>query len=286
MGGADAGTRKTHILHRPLPFALVTITLIECSQIWGSTMLAWTFGAVGVTGIILACVFYFRGKKEKKPRARKKSFNLISQSVLLVNPEKIKVTYADEPIGNLTVTNVAFWNAGREPIRSQDIPSNAPLYIQATDGVRILEAYVVQRNNPSNDLKCTLLDSNHLLLSFEYLDKDDGGVLQVFHTGMTSSDLQIKGKVIGASGELEAAPLTFPSLRVRVILTSLLVAIMSMVLVIFLDGNRQAQSLPYVVFSVAAVVTAFIAFLTASSLRSRKTRGVPPSLSSFDQLWV
>lgn len=211
------------------------------------------------------------------------SFNLVNQNVVRVRPEEIEVTYSGEAVTNLTVTNVVFWNAGREPIRSQDIPPHEPLSIQPRDGIRILDAEVTQRNNPANDLRSNLVDSNCIILSFDYLDKDEGCVIQIFHTGRTSKDLEKKGKIIGASGLLEPPYNRFRSLRSFLALISINVIALCSILLIFANPDKR---LPLIIAVGVAVVTIILVALFGFFHTSSRIRGVPQSLSTFEQLWT
>jgi hypothetical protein len=255
--------------------------------------MAWGIAGtcVGILGILLGCYFYFRGKREKKPQVRMKSFNLISQSVVEVKPEKIGITYLGNPIENMTVTNVALWNSGREPIRKEDILSTEPLRILTKEGFRILDAEVVQVNNDTNNLRCQLIEDNEVIIDFDYLEKGDGTVIQVFHTGNKNDDLQFKGKVIGASLAMEKRPLTnkltswkyFPFLSLFVVAVVFPLAVITTVTALKNTKHLSVGNLTAGIVLLLIVVLLFAILLYDGWMEVRE-QTVPSSLDYFGRV--
>src|SRR5260370_23931015 len=107
-------------------FAVVCVCLGEdqTSSIWdGLAHSSWLtligFIATAVS-LILAVVFYFKGKRDKDPRYWTHGANLIRDLTPLVSGLQIKFRGHAEPITQLTVTKLLFWNTGQEPIRKGD----------------------------------------------------------------------------------------------------------------------------------------------------------------------
>lgn len=159
---------------------------------------------IGIVGIavavffgVLATVLYLRSKKEKVPNIIIRGYPLISVFMGEVLPESISLTYEGKPIKNLWVTDVTFWNSGKEPIRAGDVPSTDPITIRLLHG-EILDAKVTKKSSDSTLFECNRAQPNSVEMSFEYLDQNDGGVIRLFHTGRKGSDVVFGGKVIGA----------------------------------------------------------------------------------------
>jgi hypothetical protein len=149
--------------------------------------------------IPLAFVLFVRGKRERKPCYAFRSFNLI-RGVAKKIPE-IQISYSGhgEPIEQFTITRLVFWNDGRETINKQDIAKGEPLEIIGKEGVKILNANVISEKNPANQFECSLSrDKSTLRIGFDFLDHGEGAILQIFHTGNTGSDLELKGIIKGA----------------------------------------------------------------------------------------
>jgi hypothetical protein len=159
-------------------------------------MPGWAIGtALGVLGIALSIVFYIRGRRVKRPTYAIRSANLVRD--LTGSYEGVTLLYRGNRIPTLTATKVAFWNAGRDTIDKSDIPVSDPLAIVLSEEGELLDARVVYRSNSSNELDVHIKDGRRARLSLEYLDYQQGGVIQILHTGSERS-LSLQGAVKGA----------------------------------------------------------------------------------------
>lgn len=165
---------------------------------------------IGVAGVILAIVsiavsWYLWGADTKKPVWVSRRVRLVEDYHATL-PE-LEVLYRREPVRNLSVTYIAFWNAGRQTIRRSDlnVSNSHRLSIVATHGStmeasKILDAKVIEINNPATAPTVEIDDARtRARLDFQYLDKDNGCVLRVLHTGGPGSHITIKGEIQGVS---------------------------------------------------------------------------------------
>jgi hypothetical protein len=114
--------------------------------------------------------------------------------------------YAGKPIENLTVTKVAFWNAGKETIHSNDIASADPLVVKIKNDHEMLNAKVTYSKNPANQFSISdIKNQKQFTLQFDYLDKDEGAIIQILHTGISGEDIDVTGTVKGV-GKLHRKP--------------------------------------------------------------------------------
>jgi hypothetical protein len=113
--------------------------------------------------------------------------------------DELEIRFKGDKVNNLSVSNVWIGNAGRATIRQDDIASSDPVTIKpARSGVKILDSELVFRSNPANCVTTeALADGNEVGVSFEYLDRNDGAVLQVIHTGTSSDAIAVTGTVKG-----------------------------------------------------------------------------------------
>jgi hypothetical protein len=109
------------------------------------------------------------------------------------------MAYAGERISNLTTTKLAFWNNGKDTINGSDIASADPLMVKVNDGCKILDSSVLYVKNAANQFIINQSDDrSHMLIQFDYLDADEGGVIQLLHTGKSSDDIEVCGTIKGA----------------------------------------------------------------------------------------
>jgi len=156
------------------------------------------FGAfVAFPSLFLAIYFYLKGKI-------KKSIKYISRYDTLINEgidQKViglSISISNKQIKKLAVSRIAFWNNGNKTLTYNDIPTLSKFTITIDNDYDILDVSIIEIMNPKNNISVILLDDYKTIeLYFEYMDKNDGLVLQIFHTGNDSSALKLNGGIIG-----------------------------------------------------------------------------------------
>jgi hypothetical protein len=100
-----------------------------------------------VLSTAIAFVLYVRARKEPRP-----VYVVTGNTVVRAQAErKIEVRFRDKDVPVVTRTVIAFWNAGRQPIRRADIVENHPLTIMLPDDAKVLETRVVTMTRPDID---------------------------------------------------------------------------------------------------------------------------------------
>jgi hypothetical protein len=153
------------------------------------------FLILSILSIILAYYFYYQSKKEKKP-----VFNSKTISLFLVNSiiaKKIDIRYNGDLINNLSLTKIAFWNAGKESIRGDDIAPNAPFLIIAPEDVTIYGVEIVDQNMVNNFI-LDKVDEHKIKVHFDFIDFNDGVIINIFHSKFKKNGFTIQGTFIGA----------------------------------------------------------------------------------------
>ena len=151
---------------------------------------------IAVISLVLVVIFYIRGQKTKKPTFFIRSSNLIADfSSKLAN---LQILYSGKGIESLTVSKIAFWNDGRQTIDNRDVAKADPLRIVLKEPYDILDVSVIYEKNEANRF-CVLSSKveRSVNISFDFLDKHEGGVIQLIHTGRGSSDIEMLGIVKG-----------------------------------------------------------------------------------------
>jgi hypothetical protein len=101
---------------------------------------------------------------------------------------------------SITITKIGFWNAGNETIKKNEVVKDDPITIHAKEGVVFLSATIIEAVNPLNKLECTVSkDRSSVSLSFDYLDCNQGALIQLFHTGTADAEITMTGTIMGAS---------------------------------------------------------------------------------------
>lgn len=133
-------------------------------------------------------------------------------------PKDITVQYQGQPIPRLTRTLVVVWNDGERTILGKDVVESDPLRLRVEDAGSVLAATILKSSRHVCQLQVNLpIDNSHQVdLSFEFLDADDGAVIEVLHTSEKRAT-QLQGTIRGLPkgltnlGRIKAMPRTWRS---------------------------------------------------------------------------
>ena len=151
--------------------------------------------SLATIGIFLAIFFYLKGKKEQKPTFSIRSFNLVKEFSKKIT--SIELLYFGEKVENLTITKVAFWNDGDKPIRKDDIAAADPLKIVVDNKYEIFEAEILDSTtNEANQFELVKKDNKSRLITFDFLSHNEGAIMQIAHSGLSSKDVNVTGRII------------------------------------------------------------------------------------------
>jgi hypothetical protein len=158
--------------------------------------------SIGVAGIIIGVIasyyFYRKSLRNKEPSWAIRSNNIVQGFSNKI--ESLKVVYNDVLVENLTISKVLFWNEGAETIHRRDIETINKLRIDCLEKVKILDAKILVCNNRSSEFDVVVSEEeNCAYILFDYLDRKQGAVIQVIHTGTISEDLRVVGDIKGVS---------------------------------------------------------------------------------------
>lgn len=257
-------------------------------------LLTIIFGAIGVIGVIIT----IKGLRYMKPRYSIRSNNLIQNFAAKLT--KLNILYDDEKISNVTVSKLIFWNDGNKTILDTDIASSDPFVVEGIEGVKILEVEKIFEKNKTNKFEVEVLeDGKKLAINFEYVDKNEGIIIQIVHTGKTSQDIKVGGTIKGvgkickceASSPLNANPIMrfFNKVLKKVVIErdkkrkSWVIVILSLVLFVFsISSTTRVDVL--IENKVAGILTAIMAVIYLIIGLSIAKRRIPKGFDSFEEI--
>ena len=120
---------------------------------------------------------------------------------------RLKVSLEGRDLTNdITALQIAFWNAGRRPIRRSEILE--PIVLSTGNDHPILEATLRKSSRQVTHIALggTRVEHGDLGVSWDILESADGGVLQLIYEGDASVPLQIRGIVEGQRSILVRTP--------------------------------------------------------------------------------
>lgn len=166
---------------------------------------------LGIIGLLLSIYLYLVSKETKEPRC----YYATLKDVEKLNEEnsQVKILYKSKEVNQVYSTYIWFWNAGRKPILSSDIPETSQLKL-VFDGTKetitILDFKVIKSSRVAIKPQI-IVNGNTLLINFNFLDHNDGFALEVQHTGDIYTEIIFDGVILGASKGVKVTP--HPSIR-------------------------------------------------------------------------
>lgn len=152
------------------------------------------FLVLAILSIVVSIYLYFKSKRRKIPIYLIKTFNLIKDRVN--NIPEVKIIYKENPIQNLSITKIAFWNKGNEVINKTDIASRDPIRIVVDEEYEILNANIIFNKNEANNFSIIIMpDKKSVLIDFDYLFTNEGISIEIYHTGVSGKDIKFMGRL-------------------------------------------------------------------------------------------
>jgi len=137
---------------------------------------------------------YRKSRKASAPRYSTISSNIINKSTLLTT-RTISVTSKDERIDTLTITKLAFWNKGKATLNKESIAEKDPIHINISNGFKFLD-YELQYSDKINNITLDLSPNRDIInITFDYFAYNQGFVLKLYHTGLSSSNIILNGSL-------------------------------------------------------------------------------------------
>lgn len=168
---------------------------------------------ITLLGIILAIIsiatafyFYIKSKRSKKPTCVITNKQIIGSSI--TQSQDLEVKYNGEKVENLWITNIVFWNAGTETIDNVDIPKSSPVCIKINNG-KIFQINKKFIKRDLNLLEFSLINNDKIDITFDFIDKDDGFILEIIHSAKSGTDLNMEAVFKGSEELLKKSSITF-----------------------------------------------------------------------------
>jgi hypothetical protein len=73
-----------------------------------------------------------------------------------------------------------------------------PPTITAKEEIKILNSSIIYTSTPANNFSISKENQKSIQINFDFLDKDQGGIIQVIHNGKSNKDLKVSGTIKGA----------------------------------------------------------------------------------------
>lgn len=146
-----------------------------------------------IFSVALAIWALIKGKKKLELSCYTTTKSIMKDGKELI--EGLKVVYNERVISDLSITRLAIWNSGTEVLNVSDIVATQPLQI-TTANEEILDAIIITSSEKTNECKIVHKSERNVCIGFEYMNKRDGLVIQILHTG-DAAGLKVICKIKG-----------------------------------------------------------------------------------------
>lgn len=232
----------------------------------------WTPTIIGaLIAVLIGAYFYFKSRKVKRVAYITSTRNLIQDVSETLSD--IAVTFQGQPANNISVSKISIWNAGTDTVHGTDIVPVDPLRFMISGG-KVLDAKIVRASQPSQFRIGQT--SEGLQVSFDYLDKNQGALIQLVHTATSDESIRLTGSIKGGCSIVRGplAPNRYLN-RVDSILRLVLLLSILFLLASFLSTNRYGSAGPFnpdpilVMVGIALLVGSYAGSLFVRNLAKR-----------------
>lgn len=151
-----------------------------------------------IIAIALAVFLYFKAK-QKKGLSYYISNNLLIDRSNTENPDQIEIFFLGTKVDKLYKTLIYIWNSGNQIIKKNELNTKDPFRLEIENNKEILSIKIIKSTRDVIDFNTYSENSvNFHKVNFDYLDPNDGAVIEVLHNG-SIDDLKLKGTVMGIS---------------------------------------------------------------------------------------
>jgi hypothetical protein len=142
-------------------------------------------------------LFYFLQARRDAPSLafQSSSVHVVTRSEEEVGGLDLEVKFKGATVPRLTRTRMAIWNPRWAVVRGADIAESDPLRIRFR-GAEILDARSVKETRDAILFHAEVRDGA-CFMDFDFLDRHDGAVLDLLHTGPDTERPSIQGSVKG-----------------------------------------------------------------------------------------
>jgi len=160
------------------------------NQVWGIIGVA-----IGVIGILIACIFYRRSRRSKKIYFDSRAFQLISYHTASV--PGLNFSYNNKELFDLCAVKVMLWNAGNEVIHSGDFASTDYLKLAIPAG-KIVYAHISYQTRPTNLFTLSKIAGDaEMDIQFDYIGSGEGAIVLLLTTQSEGNPPEMQGTIKG-----------------------------------------------------------------------------------------
>lgn len=157
----------------------------------------WVGSVIGILGIAAAGITYVLSRQRSILAFRTRGIRLLGHDDAKL-PPAVTVQHEGRNIPRLTRSLVVLWNAGERTLMGRDIVESDPLRIEFDSEAAILSVALARCSREVINASAIVATDRAgcVYVGFEFLDTNDGLVLEVLHSGQRRHPM-VKGTIRG-----------------------------------------------------------------------------------------
>ena len=144
-------------------------------------------GLLGLIGFVITLFLYRASRIGPRLVYKYEALRLIGDSEQEL-PEDITILFRDKKVQRLTKTRIILWNSGKATLTGDNIVVDDPLRLEFSENSEVLSARILNFTRQANKVTVNIHPhyQNQVICSFDYLDANDGAVIEILHTDRKS----------------------------------------------------------------------------------------------------
>jgi hypothetical protein len=153
---------------------------------------------IGILGFFLTVFGIIQNHWFRKVRGL--SYSILGRNLIRDYSESLgglEIKLKGEKVKTLSVVKIAIWNNGNETLDKHQLVEKDKLRIEISNDTKVFDYSIIQVNESSNSFNLKKLNPNIIEINFDYIDQNQGCVIQIIYDGIKTSDINLKGKIKG-----------------------------------------------------------------------------------------
>ncbi|OXI34530.1 hypothetical protein CFB89_07165 [Burkholderia sp. AU16741] len=136
-----------------------------------------------IVGVALAIWGILISSKRPRPAVVRLNRRLLGGPMQML-PKNIQILFDGKPVPHIMRTLIWVWNAGNATLRGDDIVAKDRLRLEYASKTQVLSVRVLKVTRTVIGFTASPRDnSSQILIDFDFLDGEDGALIEILHTG-------------------------------------------------------------------------------------------------------
>jgi len=177
-------------------------------------------GWVGtIIGIIVSIYYANKSKTRKSIIYEIETVSVVTEKAKDIG--SLCVSWEDNRIQNLFVSDLTLWNDGNKTVLPSDFPKLDPLRLFADENCEVYATNITSSTNPAGNFNLKYDTKNTIIINFDLIRPGEGVKIKIYHSSNEKKYLTIEGQIIDFEKPLNKQELKTVGYEIRLLLASI-----------------------------------------------------------------